>query len=171
MHARHRIILKYGSIAIILALTGLQLIPTGFNLDPPPVKQEPSWDSTATRALVQRACYDCHAYETDWPWYSRIAPFSWMLQHDIQAGLEALNFSDWEQATWTEEDLDELIETVAKEQMPLPYYTILNPEARLTERERGQIINGMIATTTELEQPGRVIQEEGPLEPLDTPKR
>lgn len=167
MYARHQVILRYGTIAIILALIGIQFIPTGFDLDPPPVKQEPNWDSTATRALVERACFDCHAYETEWPWYSQIAPFSWALQRDIEVGLEALNFSDWDQSAWTEDDLNRLIDMVAKEQMPLSYFLILHPEAQLTEREKGQLINGMIATTTEFAQPEQVIQGDEIAAPAD----
>jgi len=147
VYRRHQIILKYGAIAVVLILIAIQFIPTGFDLDPPPVMQEPDWDSTTTRELVDRACFDCHAYETDWPWYSQIAPFSWALQYDIQAGIAALNFAEWDQSEWTDEELNRLIELVSKEQMPIPYYLLLNPEAKLTAQEKGQLINGMIVTT------------------------
>lgn len=153
MYRRHRIILIVTAVVVVVGAIGIQFIPTGFDLDPPGVEHEPNWDSTQTRALVQRACYDCHAYETDWPWYSKIAPFSWALQYDIQAGLEALNFSKWDQEDLTREELDRMIELIAKDQMPLSYYLILHPEAELSEREKGQMINGLIATFTDLQNP------------------
>ena len=66
----------------LLAIGGLfvliQLVRFGRNHTNPPVAQEPSWDSTETRALAERACFDCHSNETVWPWYSNIAPVSWL---------------------------------------------------------------------------------------------
>lgn len=160
MYRRHRIILIIAAVVVVVGLVGIQFIPTGFDLEEPAVTLEPNWDSTETRALVQRACYDCHAYETSWPWYSKIAPFSWALQYDIQTGIEALNFSAWDEQEFTQEDLDYMIELIGKNQMPLSYYLILHPEAALSEREKGQMINGMIATFTDFETPMDVLDEE-----------
>src|ERR1035438_9066559 len=46
-------------------------------------------------ASMRAACYDCHSHETTWPWYSRIAPVSWLIASDVNEGREHLNFSDW----------------------------------------------------------------------------
>ena len=72
----------------------LQLIPYGHAHNNPVVVKEPAWDSPTTRTLAQRACFDCHSNETVWPWYTNIAPVSWMTQHDVEDGRRKLNFSD-----------------------------------------------------------------------------
>lgn len=146
VHKIQRRILIGGIIAIVVGLVALQLIPYGRNHTNPPLIQEPAWDSLETRALVVRACYDCHSNETIWPWYSHIAPMSMMLYQDVVDGRAVLNFSEWDAAVWDDEATDRLVEVVAKDQMPLPYYLILHPEAQLTDNEAGQLINGMIAT-------------------------
>jgi mono/diheme cytochrome c family protein len=62
----------------------------------PPVVSEPKWDSPQTKELVQRACYDCHSNETKWPWYSQVAPVSWLVADHVNEGRSKLNFSEWQ---------------------------------------------------------------------------
>jgi hypothetical protein len=64
-----------------------QAIPYGRGHSNPPVTKEPAWDSSRTRELAKRACFDCHSNETTWPWYSNVAPESWLIQRDVDAGL------------------------------------------------------------------------------------
>jgi hypothetical protein len=73
-----------------------------------------------------------------------------MLEHDVIEGRKALNFSEW---TVGHESLrpEEAVETVAKGQMPLPYYVILHPEADLNDAEKAELINGLIATFKEID--------------------
>jgi hypothetical protein len=52
----------------------------------PPVRIEPRWDRARTRELAVRACFDCHSNQTRWPWYSHVAPISWLVQHDVEEG-------------------------------------------------------------------------------------
>jgi hypothetical protein len=54
-------------------------------------------DEWMVKAILRRACYDCHSNETQWPWYSRIAPISWLLARDVREGQAELNFSTWNQ--------------------------------------------------------------------------
>lgn len=139
--------IMYGAIIFVVGgFLLLQLLPYGRDRNAPPVIEEPNWDSPQTRALVERACFDCHSNVTHWPWYSYIAPMSWMVQQDVEEGRVALNFSEWNQAEWDEADLERLVEVVSKDQMPLPYYVILHPEADLTVAEKGQLINGLITS-------------------------
>src|SRR3954449_12180710 len=77
----------------------IQLIPYGHSHANPPVLKEPKWDSPQTRALAQRACFDCHSNETTWPWYTHIAPVSWLIARDVIEGRQHLNFSTWGQPT------------------------------------------------------------------------
>ena len=73
-------------IAVVVAILVLQLIPYGRNHNNPPVVAEPAWDSPATRTAFMQACGDCHSNETTWPWYSQVAPMSWLIQHDVDEG-------------------------------------------------------------------------------------
>jgi hypothetical protein len=133
-----------GLVVIVGGLIAAQFWPSSLNPKNPPVIQEPNWDSPETRALAQRACFDCHSNETVWPWYSRIAPMSWLVEKDIVEGREVLNFSEWPRDQDVE--TEEIVELISKDEMPLPYYVILHPEAELNSSEKGQLINGMIAT-------------------------
>ncbi len=89
----------------------IQFIPYGHAHDNPPVISEPNWDSAQTREVAQRACFDCHSNETVWPWYSNIAPISWLVQRDTDEGRAEVNFSEWGQGLEGEES-EELFESV-----------------------------------------------------------
>ncbi|HEX7229427.1 MAG TPA: heme-binding domain-containing protein [Candidatus Binatia bacterium] len=82
-------------IGIIVVLLAIQLIPYGHDHTNPPVHAEPAWDNPRTRELAARACFDCHSDQTVWPWYSNIAPISWLIQRDVEKGRSELNFSEW----------------------------------------------------------------------------
>ncbi len=93
-----RAMLLGGAGCLVLAAAGfglLQLVPYGRNHTNPPVAAEPAWASAQTRALAVRACFDCHSNETTWPWYSNVAPVSWLIQRDVDEGRRRLNFSEW----------------------------------------------------------------------------
>ena len=123
----------------------IQLVPYGRNHTNPPVVREPNWDSPETRALAQRACFDCHSNETVWPWYSNVAPVSWLVYHDTEEGREYLNFSEWGSDREGEEG-EEMVEQIKKGDMPLPIYLPAHPEARLTPAEKSTLITGLLAT-------------------------
>ena len=129
------------AIGIILLL--LQLIPYGRAHHNPPTTQEPAWDSIRTRELVVRACFDCHSNETVWPWYSHIAPFSWVVHNDVDAGREEVNFSEWD----TSKSKDNTIyESVVDGSMPLKNYLLTHPEAKLSAEEMEALLVGLQAT-------------------------
>jgi hypothetical protein len=77
----------------------IQAVPYGRSHGNPPTTAEPRWDSPLTRELAARACFDCHSNLTSWPWYSNIAPVSWLIQRDVDGGRGSLNFSEWNQTT------------------------------------------------------------------------
>ena len=83
--------LKVG-VALVCVLLLAQLFPV--NRENPPVESEvPA--SAEVRRVLRSSCYDCHSHETRWPWYSRAAPFSWLVAHDVSHAREHLNFSAW----------------------------------------------------------------------------
>ena len=93
-------------------------------------------------ALLRAACYDCHSYETKWPLYARIAPSSWLVASDVNEGREHLNFSAWPQEPeLVAKRLDRINEVLDYKEMPPKKYTLLHPEARLTEAQRKAIMD------------------------------
>ncbi len=131
----------------IFAVLGLfvliQIIPYGRNHTNPPVISEPTWDSAQTRTLAAQACLDCHSNDTIWPWYSNIAPISWLVQHDLDEGRQRLNFSEWGQRRQETEELSGLINNG---EMPPAQFLFMHPEARLTKSEKQALITGFRAT-------------------------
>jgi hypothetical protein len=136
---------KFGfAIILVIAVVFLliQLVPYGRSHSNPSVLQEPAWDRPETRLLAQRACFDCHSNETVWPWYSNVAPMSWLIQRDVDEGRRRLNFSEWGQG---EQELDDAGETIQEGEMPPPYYVILHLQARLNAQEKDTLINGLFS--------------------------
>ncbi len=139
-----------GLIVAALVLFGLiQLAPTGVSFTNPPVVSEPKWNSPQTRALAQRACFDCHSNETAWPWYTRIAPVSWLTAHDVIDGRARLNFSTWGQPTSGRGEgtnVRDLVRAVQDGSMPPAIYLPLHPAAQLTADEQQHLVAGFQAT-------------------------
>ena len=130
-------------VAVLIgAFLLIQLIPFGHQHTNPAVVQEPNWDSAQTKELAQRACYDCHSNETVWPWYSNLAPVSWLVQNDVAEGRSYLNFSDWGKVR----EAFEIPEVVQEGRMPPSYFLIMHPEARLTQAETDALANGLLTT-------------------------
>src|SRR5687768_10069792 len=89
-------------------------------------------------AILQRSCYDCLSHETRWPWYSNIAPMSWLLVKDVTEGRQHMNFSDWAQYAPDEAEhkLEEVCEVVEEGEMPLKAYVLAHPKAKLSDGDR-----------------------------------
>lgn len=141
MNARH--ILQWAAIGAGLLLVAAQFVPYGRDHAAPPGNVEPRWDGAETRALAARACFDCHSHATRWPWYGHVAPVSWLVQHDVDEGRAALNFSAWDRP---QEEADEAAREVRRATMPMPIYVALHPTARLTADERERLARGLTAT-------------------------
>jgi hypothetical protein len=136
------------ALGLVLAGAAMQTIPYGRQHSNPAVIQEPPWDTPRTRALAKRACFNCHSNETVWPWYSNIAPISWLTQRDVSHGRAWLNFSEWDD---TMSEPDDVVEQVAAGDMPPWFYLPMHPEARLTQEERTELVLGLEKS---LNQPG-----------------
>ena len=124
-------------------LLAVQLVPYGWRRTNPPVVAEPDWDSPRTRELFQRACADCHSNRTKWPWYSRVAPISWLIVKDVEQGRSHLNVSEWNRP---QKDAREAAEELRDGKMPLPIYLPAHPEARLSAAEKAELVRGLEAT-------------------------
>jgi hypothetical protein len=134
-----------GAVAgILILLIGIQWLPYGRDHANPPVQSEPPWNSPQTRELAVRACFDCHSNETVWPWYSNVAPLSWLIQQDVVQGRRRLNFSDWNRTE--REGTGEMARVIQRGEMPPSYYTLLHPSAKLSPQETQALINGLSAS-------------------------
>jgi len=120
----------------------IQLIPYGRDHNNPPIISEPQWDSLRTRQLFMQTCGDCHSNETVWPWYSNIAPVSWLIQRDVDEGRDKFNISEWNRT----QEGDEAFEVFKEGEMPLKPYLLLHPKARLSNQDRDSLARGLWAT-------------------------
>lgn len=130
-------------VVLIAAIGVIQLVPYGRDHTNPPVTQEPAWDRPETRMLAVRACFDCHSNETVWPWYSNVAPMSWLIQRDVDEGRRKLNYSEWNRG---QKEARESAKTVNKGEMPPWFYALPGTGARLTPAERSRLVTGLQAT-------------------------
>ena len=91
--------------------------------------------------MIRNACYDCHSFETEYPWYSNVAPFSWILGDHIEEGREHLNFSVW--ADYSEDKanhkLHECEEELEEKKMPIDSYTWTHGDAKLSDKQREKL--------------------------------
>ena len=120
-----------------------QLVPYGRSHTNPPVQAEPKWDSPQTRALAQRACFDCHSNLTVWPWYSNVALISWLVQRDVDGGRSALNFTEWNKP---QDGAGDAIEAISSGSMPPWYYEIQHPKSKLSAADQQALMRGLGAT-------------------------
>ena len=132
------------AIAAVVLFAVAQVVPYGRSHDNPTPTAEPAWDSPATRTLAKAACFDCHSDVTTWPWYSNVAPVSWLVQHDVDAGRRTLNFSEWDRRQGAE--AADVAEVVREGEMPPLQYKPLHADARLSAAEREQLARGLERT-------------------------
>lgn len=127
-------------VGVAVALLAIQLVPV--DRSNPPAGGEIAAPPDV-KALLERACYDCHSGQTEWPWYSRIAPVSWLVAHDVEEGREHLDFEHWDalEPKRAAHKLEELAEEVEEGEMPLWFYVPLHPEADLSDAERERLVS------------------------------
>ncbi len=128
----------FGPLAVLFL--AIQFIPVDRS-NPPVGTEMPA--PPEVRAILQRSCYDCHSNQTVWPWYSRVAPVSWLVAYDVRKGREELNFSEWGHVSPEEEDYIrfEIVEEIEEGEMPLPVYLRMHPKARPTAEETAILRN------------------------------
>lgn len=138
--------IRLGLIGIALILVVLQLVPNELP-EPGPA---PATDLLGTgqvpetiASLLRTSCYDCHSMETRYPWYSKIAPSSWLLAKDVREAREELNFSDWTALPTRKKikNLENIKDEVGKGDMPLPAYLFIHWDAKLTDEQRKQLVD------------------------------
>jgi mono/diheme cytochrome c family protein len=131
------------TFGLLGTLVAIQLVPYGRDHTNPPIAGEPTWDAPATRALAKQACFDCHSNETEWPAYASIAPVSWLVQHDVDEGRAALNFSEW---TRPQKEATDAAKEVREGDMPPVAYTLIHAQARLSAADLDRLAQGLTHT-------------------------
>jgi heme-binding protein len=129
-------------LAAALMFVAAQMVAAQFApvaLTNPPVRNDLA-APPEIKSILRRACYDCHSNETRWPWYSGVAPASWLIRDHVLEGRRRLNFSVWGDYAYdpgTEaQKLNEIAKFAANGKMPPWYYRMTHPGARLTTMER-----------------------------------
>jgi mono/diheme cytochrome c family protein len=143
-HARARHWIPRAGLALVAAFALIQLVPYGRAHGNPPVRSEPRWDSARTKELFAQACGACHSNLTTWPWYSEVAPVSWLVQHDVEDGRARFNVSEWRQQAQPE--AGEAAEVVRSGEMPPLQFRLAHSEARLSSAEQAALAAGLQRT-------------------------
>lgn len=88
--------------------------------------------------ILHTSCYDCHSNNTSYPWYDNIQPVSWWLHHHIEEGKRELNFNEFSTYTIRRQykKLEEIIEQVKEDEMPLSSYTLIHKDAFLSKENK-----------------------------------
>jgi hypothetical protein len=127
-------------VALVLgvALVGAQAIRV--DRSNPPVETEVA-APPAAQAVLERSCYDCHSNKTVWPWYSQVAPASWLVARDVHEGRHHLNFSTWNQFTTEKQQkaVRAIWKQVSEGEMPMSIYLPLHPSARLSDADKAAL--------------------------------
>ena len=135
-----RKILKWAAIAVALVFVGIQFVPTRMTnaaVDESRTVGARLRVTPEVNAILARSCNDCHTQQTRFPWYSRVAPVSWLLDDHIREGRDHLNFSDW--AAYDAEEQDLLLQNICRitrrGAMPIPSYLYIHRDAKLSEAD------------------------------------
>jgi hypothetical protein len=101
-----------------------------------PLLLDSTFDPQVVRTL-EKSCQNCHSEKTEWPWYSYVAPMSWMIENDVQLARSHMNLSHWNGYNPEEQQeiLSKMSVLVKNRAMPLPRYLLLHPEAKLSDAE------------------------------------
>ena len=137
-----RTLLKWGALGAVVLLALAQLVPYGRSHANPPVTRAARFPSAAVAKIAADSCGDCHSNLTKWPWYTNVAPVSWLVQSDVDGGREHLNFSEWNKA---QPSADAVIRQIKSGEMPPLKYTIMpnHASARLSSADKKQLIDGI----------------------------
>ncbi|MDR3022785.1 heme-binding domain-containing protein [Chryseobacterium sp.] len=133
-------------LGFVLIFLLIQIIQPARNID---YGQVPSTDISKVyklpenvQSVLTTSCYDCHSNSTHYPFYSYIQPLSYYLEKHIKKGKEELNFSEWGSYSHRKQTnkLESIANQIQQKKMPLSSYTYLHPEAKLSEKQRGEMV-------------------------------
>ena len=127
---------------IILSLAAVFLLAQLIRIDKSNPSVRSDLASGSAKPVLHRACYNCHSNETIWPWYSSVAPTSWLVGSDVRGARSHLNFSEW--GTYDSGTRSHKLRAIAEEvkggDMPPWYYSFVHRDSRLSASDRNQIL-------------------------------
>lgn len=135
---------------MLLGLLGILVILQFFQIEKTNPTADPAQDYLAVAKppgevapLIKQACYDCHSYNTTYPWYTYTQPTGWWIKHHIDEGREHLNFAVWTtyEPKRAAHKLEECFEVIESMEMPMKSYTWMHPEAKLTTAQRQLLVD------------------------------
>jgi Haem-binding domain len=143
-----KMVVRWLPPGLLLGFIVIQLVPVDRS-NPPVGTEVPA--TPEVRRILRRACYNCHSNETVWPWYSRVAPVSWLLGHDVREGRRKLNFSTWERYSGKQQarKLKETWEEVSEGKMPPAIYLPAHRDAALSAEDRAILRNWVVGATSD----------------------
>jgi len=131
-------ILLWAMGAAVVVFILIQFVPYGRTSHSNPAATNPfKWTDPQAEAIAKTSCYDCHSNETDWWWATNVAPMSWLIQRDVDGARSSFNFSEWAGVPSVAE-LSEAIDGA----MPPFQYTMIHPDAKLTDAEKQALTAG-----------------------------
>jgi|WetSurMetagenome_2_1015567.scaffolds.fasta_scaffold194804_2 hypothetical protein len=150
--------LKKILIAVVVILIAIQFIPVE-RTNPPVTKEIDA--PTNVLSILKTSCYDCHSNETAWPWYSYVAPVSFLVTADVENARKRVNFSEWDKYDEKKKakKLEAMIEDVEEGEMPLPKYILMHKEAEL-DQSKIKIIKDWVNSNREQNKPVRYEKED-----------
>jgi hypothetical protein len=128
------------AVVLVVLFAAIQLVPYGRSTTNPPVTRAAKIPDAVTGNLLSSACNDCHSNLTKRWWATRIAPASWLAENDVRGGREHLNFSEWDRS---QSELQEVVDAVEGGSMPPLQYKLVHGNARLSDAERTQLVDGL----------------------------
>jgi hypothetical protein len=133
--------LKVGVPAALALLLVIQLVPYGRDHKNPPVTHPAIFKSAAVRQIVADSCNDCHSNLTKWPWYTNVAPASWLVMNDVEGGRKVMNLSEWNKP---QPQLNDLVDIIQSGEMPPLKYKVMpnHAKARLSSAQKQELIAG-----------------------------
>ena len=134
-------IIKIILYALIIIFIIIQFIPVDLPQNANPTNNDIIAVEEVTpeiTRILSVACYDCHSNQVKYPWYSKVAPASWLVARDVKSGIEAMNLSEWGELNKRQKllSLDKISVVVKSGEMPLKAYTIIHRDAELSDQER-----------------------------------
>jgi hypothetical protein len=138
---RWKIILG-GLLGIFLAIQFIPVDLPAVSTDNPGDILKSGLVTPAVANLLQTSCYSCHSNQTQYPWYSYVAPSSWLVKRDVAKGRDELNFSTWSELDQRKmlKKLDDIATEVGEGDMPMPIYTLIHTSAKLDDAQRQLIV-------------------------------
>ena len=133
-------------IGLLIFFLGIQFIPIERKIIQCSPKQdflEITKANSEIKSIIKRSCYDCHSYQTKYPWYTYVAPFSFVSINHIKEGRNSLNFSTWSHYDSYDKQrkIEESIKSIKENAMPLMSYKLFQFNSQLSKSDQEKLIS------------------------------